>query len=529
MAKPILTRNRLILLGIILSFFIIPYLFMTPLLEGKKLLTTDLTQYMGMEKEISNYRKETGKEALWTNSMFCGMPAYLISVKYPGNLFTSEVHSFTRVTYPAGMIIIYLIGFFILLRSLKLNKWLSLIGAFAYAFSSYFIIIIAAGHTSKAYAIGYLPIVAAGTLMVYRGKHFPGFLLFTFGLMLEILATHYQITYYGLILLLIYVVVEFIYSLREKRLAEFVKRSLFLVGGAIIAVGVNFANLYSVYEYSKETVRGPSELTREKQNRTTGLNKDYAVLWSQGIDETLTLLIPDFKGGSTDAHPGRESESYKIMKEHRLNDINENLTRIYLYHGEKPGTAGAIYVGAVIMFLFFVGLFILKGRLKWWLLAVAIISIVMSWGKNIMWLTGFLLDHLPFYNKFRAPDMILVITEFAIPLLAIMALHKIFFGDTDKKELYRGLKWSFIITGGITLFFSIFPGIFDNFHSPLDYIQGKPSSPDWLMAAIYQDRKNLLRDDALRSFILILLSAVLLYFAVYKQKIKSGISIALLG
>ncbi|MCD6354473.1 MAG: hypothetical protein J7L95_02895 [Prolixibacteraceae bacterium] len=387
MAKPVFKKSTLSYVVIIASFFVFAYLFLYPTLEGKRLHTHDLTQYAGMAKELRDFRAKTGQEGLWTNSMFCGMPGYLISVRYPGNLIAPIINKIKKGTYPVNFIIFYFVGFFILLSSLKIDKWLSLIGAFAFALS------------------------------------------------LEIMATHYQITYYGIILLSIYVITEFIFSLKQKTLPSFLKASLFLIAGTIVAVGINFAKLYTVYEYSKQTIRGPSELTRERENRTTGLNKDYIVRWRQGIDETLSLLIPNIKGGSSNARPDKTSNAYKAMRKKRLPNINKGLNSIYLYHGEKPGTAGPVYVGAIVLFLFVMGLFLVKGKFKWWLLSATIVSVVLSWGKHIMPLTNFLLNYLPLYNKFRAPEMILVVAEFAIPLLGIIALGKIVSGQVDKRYL----------------------------------------------------------------------------------------------
>lgn len=529
MIKSVFSKNALTYVGIVISFLAISYLFMSPLLEGKRLQAYDLRQHIGMAKETNDFRNETGDEALWTNSMFCGMPAYLISTVYPGNFLGHVRAIFVDNFYPAGIIFLYLLGFFILLSSLKINKWLSFIGALAFAFSSYFIIIIEAGHATKAYAIGFLPIVVAGVIATYNKKYIPGFIIYTIGLIFEIQATHYQITYYGIILLLIYVIVEFVFSLKEKQTSVFAKSTLFLIAGTILAVGANSAKLYTTYEYSKETIRSPSELTIKTENQEAGLDKSYLVKWSQGIDETLTLLIPNFKGGSSYIKPGPESESYKLMRKNRLPDINKGLSQINLYHGEKPGTSGPFYVGAIIMFLFVLGLFILKGKMKWWLLSSVIVAIVMSWGKNVMGLTSFLIDYLPLFSTFRAPDMILIIVELAIPLLSILVLNKIITGDYEKSTLLKSLKLSFLITGGITLLFALVPGIFDNFSAPTDFNQaGKQLYPDWLMPGIISDRKQLLRADAFRSFILISLSAGVL-FAIINQKIKSMVALTLLG
>lgn len=530
MLKTFLNKNTLSYLGILLSIVAISYLYLFPVLEGKVLHTTDLVHHNGMAQELREYRNATGEEGLWTNSMFCGMPGYLISIKYPGNIINPAINKLLPFNFPVKILIVYLLGFFILLTSLKVNKWLSLIGAFAFAFSSYFIIIIESGHTSKAYAIGFLPIIAAGLLLAYKKKYLPGFFLFALGLTLEIGAEHYQITYYGAILFFFYVLVEFIFAIKEKALQDFGKSTLVIVAGLLVAVGVNFASLYSIYEYSQQTIRGPSELTLERENRTSGLNKEYIMRWSQGMDETFTLLIPNFKGGSTNTHPAKSSELYKLLRQKRVSDINKAISQIYHYHGDKPGTSGPVYAGAIMVFLFVLSLFLLKGRYKWWLLSATIVSIVLSWGRHIQGVTSFLLDYLPLYNKFRAPEMILVVAEFTIPLAGIIVLQKIIKKDIEKKELFRGLKWTAIISGGFTLVYTIMPGIFDNFQSNTDVLKnGNILYPDWLYDAILNERKSLLRADAFRSFVLIALTAALIYFAFFKEKLKSGIAMAILG
>ncbi len=512
-------------LVIILIFIILAYAYLFPLLEGKVLHQSDISHFKGMSKELKDYREATGKEAIWTNSMFSGMPGYMISVRYDNNL---AVHLKTVLSRPfplAIKIILYFLGFYILLISLGIKRWLSAIGAVAFGLSSYFIIILAAGHNSKADALGYLPIVVAGVLLVFKEKRIPGVLLFTIGLSLEILSGHPQITYYGLIMLAVYGVVEFVYAIKEKALAPFIKSALFLLAGAIMAVGMNFARLYTTWEYSKTTIRGPAELTKKNKKKKSGLDKDYVVQWSYGIDETLTLLIPNYKGGATQIHPGTNSESYKSLRKHGAKDPKKALNSILMYHGSQPMTSGPVYVGAIIVFLFFLGLFVVKGRYKWWLLFATIISIVLSWGGNIMGLTSFLLDYLPMYNKFRAPSMILIVAETTMPLLGFIALNEILTGKTSKAELMKGLKWATIITGGIALLFSIAPGISSDFSSQYDL---RFQLPDWLIRAAETDRKEALSSDAFRSFIFIILTAGLLYLWSIK-KLKTNLFIAALG
>ena len=524
MAKISGFRNILINVGIILFFIVLAYVYLFPLLEGKELKMGDLDHHLGMSKELVDYRNETGEEAVWTNAMFGGMPGYMISVIYPNNI-TNFFAGLPRMLFSiASFIFLYFIGFYILLSSMKFNRWLSVAGAIAFGLSSYFIIIIGAGHASKANALGFLPIVIAGVLMVFGGKNLPGTILFTIGLSMELLAGHPQITYYGLILLGIYGIIEFVYAIKDKELMPFLKSVIYLLVGVVIAVGMNFSRLYTSYEYSKETIRGPSELTSNNENKTSGLDKDYVVQWSYGIDETFTLLIPNFMGGSSLTNPGENSESYKTMRQKGVQNLRQNIRGVSMYHGKQPGTAGPVYVGAIIVFLFVLGLFVVKGVYKWWLLSATVISIILSWGGNIMPLTGFLLDHLPLYNKFRAPSMTLVIAQFAMPLLGFIALNNILSGKTEKKVWLNGLKWAALITGGITLLFAVLPGISGDFSNSSDTAR----FPDWLIDSVIEDRKSLLRMDAFRSFVFIALAAGALYLWNLK-KIKTNLFIGVLG
>ena len=486
----------------VVLFIVLAYAYMFPLLEGKELVTHDIQSHAGMSKELSDYREATGEEAIWTNSMFGGMPGYMISVVYSANLFTRLQSKVLSLFHPAAMLILYLIGFYILLTSLKINRWLSIAGALAFGFSSYHLIIISAGHNSKAYAIGYLMIVIAGVLMAYRQNRLKGSILLSLGLALEIMAGHPQITYYGLLALIAFGITELTFSIRENRLPDFLKTTGFLAVGAILAIAVNFSYLYSSYEYSKKTIRAKSELTHNSENQTSGLDKDYVVQWSQGIGETMTLLIPNFKGGSHTTNPGIKSESYKALQQNRVENPRQIINQIIMYHGEKPFTSGPYYAGAIIIFLFVLGLFVVKGADKWWLVAATILSVVLAWGKYVMPLTSFLLDYLPLYNKFRAPEMTLTIAGYTLPLLGFLALHRIFSGQTGKKELEKALVWAFGITGGIALLFALLPGMAGDFSAPFD-----GAYPDWLKDAVISDRRSLLQGDAFRSFIFIVLAA----------------------
>lgn len=509
---------------IVLSFIVLSMVYFFPQLEGRVLQQSDIQHHAGMSKELVDFRKATGEEGLWTNSMFGGMPGYLVSVIYPGNLFNTVYGWFRSLFHPAAMLILYLIGFYILLLNLKVDRWLSLVGAVAFGFSSYFLIIIGAGHNTKAYAIGFLMPVIAGAVSAFRFNPWKGGLLFTIALAFEILASHLQITYYGIIILFIYFLIEFILALREKLLQNFLKTGFILLAGAILAVAVNFSSLYTTWEYSKQTIRGPSELTSNDANKTSGLDKDYVVQWSQGIDETFTLLIPNFKGGAHPQNPGINSESLKVMQKNGVQNARQYLQGIYTYRGDKIATAGPVYLGAIVIFLFVLALFLVKGPIKWWLVSATIVSVLLSWGKNIMWLTSFLLDYLPLYNKFRTPEMALVIVQVTVPLLGFIGLGKILSGEVDRKKFLNGIKWALGITGGITLLFAAIPGIAGDFRAPYD---AQLQYPDWLMEGILTDRKNLLRNDAFRSFVFVVLAAAALYTWHLKKLKTNGFVLAL--
>ncbi len=506
--KNIRFKQVLPYLSALAIFVVITLAYFSPLLEGKKLKQSDITQWKGMSKEISDFRDKTGEEALWTNSMFGGMPAYQISVRYKGNVlrYLDELIQL-YLPQPAGMVFLYMLGFFILLLVLKVDIWLAIAGAIAFAFSSYLFEIFEAGHNSKAHAIGYMAPVLAGIILTYRGKYLAGGILSAIALSLELLTNHLQITYYLMMIIGVFVITELVSSIREKQLPSFVKASGVLLIAAIFAVASNITSIWATYEYGKETIRGKTELTTEKENRTSGLDKDYATGWSYGKMETFTLLIPNFNGGSSQGPLTKSSNVYKALKANNIDDNQaKNVIKMMpLYWGSQPGVAGPVYIGAIIMFLFIFALFVVDNKFKWWLLAAVILSILLAWGKNFMPFTDFFLHYVPGYNKFRAVSMTLVIAELCIPLLAFLGLQKIFSGETDKQKLLKSLYYSIGITGGISLFFALAGSSIFDFVSPADE-QYKSYFPDWLMAALRQDRASLLSSDSFRSLAFILLA-----------------------
>ena len=517
--KNISFKQVLPYLSAVVIFLVISLAYFSPLLEGKKLKQSDITQWKGMSKEISDFRESSGEEALWTNSMFGGMPAYQISVRYKGNVlrYLDQLMQL-YLPQPAGMLFLYMIGFFILLLVLKVDKWLAIAGAVAFAFSSYLFIIFEAGHNSKAHAIGYMAPVLAGIILTYRGRYIAGGIMAAIFLSLELLTNHLQITYYLMIIAGIFVVTELIGSIREKKLPGFAKATGVLLIASILALATNITSIWATYEYGKETIRGKTELTTEKTNRTSGLDKDYATGWSYGKMETFTMLIPNFNGGSSQGALSENSNVYKTLKENNIdsNQAKNIIKALPLYWGTQPGVAGPVYIGAIIMFLFVLALFVVDNRFKWWLLAATVLSILLSWGKNFMPLTDFFLHYVPGYNKFRAVSMTLVIAELCIPLLAILGLQKVISGDIERKKLTKYLYYSIGITGGISLFFALAGSSIFSFAASVD-----ANLPEWLIEPLRQDRAAILSADAFRSLLFILLAGAAIWAMVNKVVIKT--------
>ena len=507
----------------IITMVILSFAYFHPLLEGKKLQQSDIMHWKGMSKEIVDYRAQTGKEALWTNRMFGGMPAYQISVKHESNYVGVLDELFTLgLPHPAGFLFLYFIGFYILLISLRVNPWLAIPGAIAYAFSSYYLIILEAGHNSKAHAIGYMAPVLAGIILAYRGKYLLGGILTAIFLSLEIKANHLQITYYLMLIVILLIICVFIDALKSKKIDSFFKASLFLFAAAILSVGTNITNLWATWEYGKETIRGKTELTTEQENRTSGLDKDYATQWSYGVGETFTLLIPNTKGGATEALGNNEKAMQNVAPE-----AASTIARQNQYWGDQPFTSGPVYVGAIMMFLFIIGLFITKGNTRWWLLAVTILSIMLSWGKNFMPFTEFFMHYVPGYNKFRAVSMTLVMANLAIPLLGVIALQTII----DKREelkINKMFLWiSLGLTAGLALIFYLLPDTFFSFLSNQEATSieeqrkslsgGQLQSFEMVVNNLKAARVAIFKSDALRSFFLILAVAGLIYAFIHAK------------
>jgi hypothetical protein len=491
-------RSALPHLIAVVLFIIIAFAYFYPVLEGKVLKANDSTVSTINSKEIRDYREKFHKEPLWTNSIFSGMPAYLISTKFPGNLMKHVDRVLRIFKMPVSVLFLAMAGFYFLLLLFGVNQWLAIAGAIAFGFSSFFFQILAAGHNTQAIALAYMAPMIGGIYYAYRHDAIRGAILTAFMLSLEILANHPQITYYAMICLLVFVITEFIFSLKEKTLLKFLRTSLILIVPFIIAIGINFGNLNTIREYGKYSIRGKSDLKSEHKNFSSGLDRDYITYWSYGIDETMNLLIPDYKGGSSKPF-NKDSETVKVLRQNNAGNAADQLTK---YWGTQPGTDGPHYVGAIVMFLFVIGLTVVKGREKWWLLIAVVISVILAWGKNFMPFTNLFIDYFPGYNKFRAVTMTLVIAQFCIPLLGFLALRDYFNGSLSKKEMLKGIKIATGITGGLVLIVLLIPGIAGSFLKSYEN-----DLPDWLTAALVADRKGLLRADSIRTLVFILLAS----------------------
>ncbi len=515
---------------VIVIFAVISFAyFFVPVSQGKILFRHDSQASVGLGQELTQYEQRTGEVTRWTNSVFSGMPTYQISPSYNSTDGLSAVMSAYHLWLPdyVWFIFAYLLGFYILLRAFNFRQSLAALGSIIWAFSSYFLIIIAAGHLWKVMALAYLPPMIGGVVLAYRGKYLWGFIVTAVFTAFEIKANHVQMTYYYLFIVLFMVIAYLLQAIREKRLQHFFKASGILIAAALIGIAINISNLYHTWEYQKESMRGKSELTKANSaNQTSsGLDRDYITQWSYGIDETLTLLVPDAKGGASVPLSQNATAMAKANPE-----VENMLPQLYeaipQYFGTQPGTSGPVYVGAFVLFLFVLGLFIVKTPIKWALLAATALSILLSWGHNFMGFTNFFLDYVPMYAKFRTVASILVIAEFTIPLLAALALKRIVDEPTVLTKNMKYVYASFALTAGVALAIALMPSMMGPFVSDqerqmLSGIQGMtPDVQNMMLSSIATMRGAMVSADAWRSIVIIIIGvAMLLLFKA--QKIKA--------
>ena len=515
---------------VIVIFAVISFAyFFVPVSQGKILFRHDSQASVGLGQELTQYEQRTGEVTRWTNSVFSGMPTYQISPSYNSTDGLSAVMSAYHLWLPdyVWFIFAYLLGFYILLRAFNFRQSLAALGSIIWAFSSYFLIIIAAGHLWKVMALAYLPPMIGGVVLAYRGKFLWGFIVTAVFTAFEIKANHVQMTYYYLFIVLFMVIAYLVQAIREKRLQHFFNASGILIAAALIGIAINISNLYHTWEYQKESMRGKSEQTKANSaNQTSsGLDRDYITQWSYGIDETLTLLVPDAKGGASVPLSQNATAMSKANPE-----VENMLPQLYeaipQYFGTQPGTSGPVYVGAFVLFLFVLGLFIVKTPIKWALLAATALSILLSWGHNFMGFTNFFLDYVPMYAKFRTVASILVIAEFTIPLLAALALKRIVDEPTVLTKNMKYVYASLALTAGVALAIALMPSMMGPFVSDqerqmLSGIQGMtPDVQNMMLSSIATMRGAMVSADAWRSIVIIIIGvAMLLLFKA--QKIKA--------
>ena len=511
---------------VVLVFAIISFAyFLVPVTQGKILFQHDASAGVGSAQELTEYQNRTGETTRWTNSIFGGMPTYQMSPSYQSTDGLSQVMNAYHLWLPDNVwfLFAYLLGFYILLRAFDFRQTLAALGSIMWAFSSYFLIIIAAGHLWKVMALAYLPPMIAGIVLAYRGRYLSGFIVTALFTAFEIKANHVQMTYYYLFIILFMVIAYLVKAVREKQLTGFMKSTGVVAAAAVIGIAINLSSLYHTWQYQKESMRGKSELVKkDAANQTSsGLDRDYITQWSYGIDETLTLLVPDAKGGAT--VPLSKNATAMAKADPQIQSMIPQLyDAIPQYFGTQPGTSGPVYVGAFVLFLFILGLFIVRGSMKWALLAATVLSVLLAWGHNFMGFTNFFLDYIPMYAKFRTVASILVIAEFTIPLLAALALKKI----VDEPEvLTKQMKFvytSLALTAGVALLIALFPGMMEPFVSDqerqmITSIQGMDgNTANTILANIAAMREAMVSADAWRSVIVILIGFALLFL--YKMK-----------
>ncbi len=525
--SPMNFRKFLPIVIAVLSFVIVSLAYFSPVLEGKELFQSDIAQFRGMSKEVKEYRDQYHEEPYWTNRAFGGMPTYQLSTYYP-NDFIKKLDGLLRfLPRPADYLFLYFLGFFLLLSVLKVDWKLSLIGALGFGFSTYLIIILGVGHNAKAHAIAYMPFVLSGLLLVFQKKYLRGFVLMALAMALEINASHPQMTYYLLFSVLIFGIVYLIQAVKDKELPSFAKQIGILFGAVILAVGVNATSLLATKEYAGHSTRSKSELTINPDGSpkeiSSGLSKAYITEYSFGLMETFDLFIPRFMGGSNNEKLDKESYTYRFLKEKagrkQALGFAENAP---MYWGDQPIVAAPPYIGAIFIYLFILGAFLIKGPLKQWLVAVTIFSIVLSWGKNFDIVTNFFIDYIPLYNKFRAVSSIQVIAEVSIPLLGILGVHHFLSDKYSKEEKMKAFKIAGVVVVGIALFFTAIGANLFSFESYRDgnYEQMMAGLADVLI----EDRRTIFFQDSLRTLVIVVTTACMLWLFM-SNKIKKGIVI----
>jgi len=517
-------------LGVVVLFVFTSLLYFHPVLKGKKISQSDITQFQGMAKEINDYRADKNAEPYWTGASFSGMPAYQISAYYPNDFVRVIDKTLRFLPRPADYTFLYFLSFFVLMMALKVDWRLATLGSLAFGFSTYLIIIFIPGHNAKAHAIAYMPLVLAGVLWVFRKKYVLGFIVTGFAMALEIYVNHIQMTYYLGFCLLILGIVELIYAIKNDELTVFIKKAAVIISAVVLGIGANSSRIMAMKEYADFSTRGKSELTinadRTEKKQTTGLDKSYITEYSYAKLETFNLFIPRYMGGGTFEELSEDSNFYKLIEKRAGKKVADDYSKqVLTYWGDQTIIEAPAYIGAVIFFLFFLGIFLVKGKLKQWLVAATIFSILLSWGRNFDVITNFFIDYIPLYNKFRAVSSIQVIAELCVPILAILALRDLFSKEINNVKKRKVLEKAVFTFGGVIVLgfllahvFSTFEGIRDNNYKDLV----------GLIDAVIADRKAMLLSDTIRSLVLVILTGGILWLFL-KDKLKKNLVIVGLG
>lgn len=507
---------------IIAGFAIASLAYFNPVLQGKQIFQNDIKHYKGMAKQQLDHKMETGEDTYWTNSAFGGMPTYQLGARYPHNYIKKLDFALRFLPRPADYVFLYFVSFFVLLLTLKVDYKLAALGALAFGFSTYLIIILGVGHNSKAHAIAYMPLVLGGIILTFRKKYIFGFLLTTIAMGLELCANHFQMTYYLLLLVIVMGIAYLFDAYKKTRFPHFFKSVGILIVAVVLAIGLNATNILATQEYVKESIRGQSELTINPDGTTKeiskGLTKEYITEYSYGFLESFNLFIPRFKGGGNREDVGRNSQTFQAFRNLGASPAQalQEAENAPMYWGKQPIVEAPAYIGAVVIFLAAFAVFLVKGRLRWWLLGGITLSLLLSYGKNLGFLTDFFINYVPLYNKFRAVSSIQVILELCVPVLAIFGLVRLFNAYEHEEYKLNALKFSTVIVGGLTLFFLLLGTSIFNFKGLNDgfFLQNYGAQ---FVEALKDDRKSIFRQDTLRTLILVLLSAGIIWLFLKKK------------
>ena len=484
-SKQALKRWMPILVALVV-FVVINLFYFAPQFDGKVLAQHDILQYKGSVEDIMQHRAKYGEDPQWEGNMFSGMPAYLINVQYEGTIIKTLARVFYFLGQPASLIFIAMAMFFFMLLCMRFNPWIGIVPALAYGFSTYFFIIIGAGHITKMLALAFAPMLFGGVYYAFRRNMWIGAALTGVFATIEIGVNHPQITYYFLFILIAFWVNELVLSIRKRILPHFAKATGLLALAAVLAVGSNAGMLYYIDSHSSETMRGGSELTSADGKKQDGLGLQYATAWSYGKAETFNMLIPNLYGGTSQGGFSQDGEVAGVLRNYRA-----DVSQVPAYWGPQPMTSGPVYLGAVALLLAVLGMFVLRGRSKWWVFVVTLLAVLLSWGSNFMGFTELFFNHFPMYNKFRTVSMILVIAEWSVPFLMAVVLQRLWCGELDRQRLMKGLRSAVLTVGGIALLFLVFGGALMSFSG-----QGEDQLPQEVASAMRSERASMMRADA---------------------------------